>query len=275
MVEEFHTNGLIHRNINPSNFIVDLVARPKSFFVVDYKLARAYADKLTKAHTPYRENVKLRLNLRFGSLAAQRGCEQSRRDDVESLGYVLVYFMKGKLPWEVTKGKEDAESKVLRIKQETTLQTLCKDLPKEFYQYLYYSRAIKFEEKPEYGHLKQLFAGLLEKKELGKSFDYDWNGLVADVRNLVCTNLIFAGNENNYKTVREEEKKTTRRRRRSSADTATPKPISLVKNEIIDKVRTTVPERRSTPSKHLESSCNLQPKDILEDTALLGTSANK
>eukprot|EP00826_Nyctotherus_ovalis_P047971 TRINITY_DN5603_c0_g1_i3.p1 TRINITY_DN5603_c0_g1~~TRINITY_DN5603_c0_g1_i3.p1 ORF type:complete len:273 (+),score=39.85 TRINITY_DN5603_c0_g1_i3:876-1694(+) len=188
---------------------------------------------------------------------------------------MLVYFMKGKLPWEVTKGKEDAESKMLKIKQEIALQTLCKDLPKEFYQYLYYSRAIKFEDKPEYGHLKQLFASLLDKKDPGRSLDYDWNSLVADVRNLVCTNLIFNDNESNYKTVSEEEKKTVRRRRRSSAETAIPKTKSLAKNEIIDKVRTAIRERRSTPPKHLDSSCNLQPKDILEDIALLGTSGQQ
>jgi serine/threonine protein kinase len=103
--------------------------------LIDYAQTKLYKDKTTKEHIPFKENIKFSGNIWYSSLHAHQGYEQSRRDDLESLGYMLVYFMKGKLPWQSVKDKEEA--KVYKMKHETSLKDLTKDLPKEFFQYLH------------------------------------------------------------------------------------------------------------------------------------------
>ena len=103
--------------------------------------------------------------------------EQSRRDDLESVGYVLMYFLKGNLPWQglKIKSKEDRYKKILDKKKETTSEQLCKNFPDEFREYLEYSRNLEYTENPKYEKYRNKFYELVCNK-MGESFDfvYDW-----------------------------------------------------------------------------------------------------
>ena len=113
---------------------------------------------------------------RYASIHALDGYTQSRRDDLEAVGYVLLYFLRGKLPWQGlhVKNKEDRYHKIMEIKKETSPAKLCKNFPSGFEKYVSYTRKLEYEENPEYNYLKKLFNNIL--KEDGNSMDYyyDW-----------------------------------------------------------------------------------------------------
>jgi len=123
---------------------------------IDFGLSKRYKDPKTNQHIPYKENKQLTGTARYVSVNTHKGIEQSRRDDLESLGYVLIYLFKGTLPWQGLKAKTKLEkySKILEKKENTPLDILCKGIPVEFANYLSYCRKLKFDEKPDYNYLK-------------------------------------------------------------------------------------------------------------------------
>ena len=113
---------------------------------------------------------------RYASINALKGCEQSRRDDLEAIGYVLLYFLRGSLPWQglhVNKG-EDRYKKILQKKKGTSAEDLCKGFPNEFVEYINYTRNLEFEADPDYKFLRGLLTTVLEKQNSQFDFYYDW-----------------------------------------------------------------------------------------------------
>ncbi len=104
------------------------------------------------------------------------GIEQSRRDDLESIGFILVYFLKGTLPWQglQAKNKDDKYNKIKEKKVGTTVEGLTRGLPEELNLYLSYCRGLKFEEKPDYTYLRKLFKDLMARNGLEWDYQYDW-----------------------------------------------------------------------------------------------------
>lgn len=96
---------------------------------------------------------------RYASINAHLGNELSRRDDLEAIGYMLIYLLKGSLPWQGLGGKNKADKyNLIRDKKvSTTIENLCKGIPNEFVEYLKICRGMKFEETPNYELLKQIF----------------------------------------------------------------------------------------------------------------------
>jgi casein kinase 1 len=107
--------------------------------------------------------------------------EQSRRDDLESLGYVLMYFLRGTLPWQGLKAntKKQKYERILEKKISTSTEILCKAFPAEFRSYFEHVRSLRFDDRPDYDYLKRLFRELFFRK--GFSYDnlYDWELLSA------------------------------------------------------------------------------------------------
>ncbi|KAF1314944.1 Ck1/ck1/ck1-d protein kinase, partial [Globisporangium splendens] len=178
-LEYCHSKNFIHRDVKPDNFLIGLGKRAQICHVIDFGLAKKYRDPKTHQHIPYRENKNLTGTARYASINTHVGIEQSRRDDLESLGYVFMYFIRGSLPWQGLKAntKKQKYEKIMEKKMNTPIEVLCKGYPAEFRAYFEYCRALRFDDKPDYAYLKRLFKELFFRK--GFQFDamFDWTVL--------------------------------------------------------------------------------------------------
>ncbi|XP_057733656.1 casein kinase 1-like protein 2 isoform X1 [Arachis stenosperma] len=175
-VEFVHSKSFLHRDIKPDNFLMGLGRRANQVYIIDFGLAKKYRDTSTHQHIPYRENKNLTGTARYASMNTHLGIEQSRRDDLESLGYVLMYFLRGSLPWQGLKAgnKKQKYEKISEKKVSTSIESLCRGYPSEFASYFHYCRSLRFDDKPDYAYLKRLFRDLFIRE--GFQFDYvfDW-----------------------------------------------------------------------------------------------------
>ncbi|XP_009764702.1 casein kinase 1-like protein 2 [Nicotiana sylvestris] len=175
-IEFVHSKSFLHRDIKPDNFLMGLGRRANQVYVIDFGLAKKYRDTSTHQHIPYRENKNLTGTARYASMNTHLGIEQSRRDDLESLGYVLMYFLRGSLPWQGLKAgtKKQKYEKISEKKVSTSIEALCRGYPTEFASYFHYCRSLRFEDKPDYAYLKRIFRDLFIRE--GFQFDYvfDW-----------------------------------------------------------------------------------------------------
>ncbi|KAH1240151.1 Casein kinase 1-like protein 2 [Glycine soja] len=175
-VEFVHSKSFLHRDIKPDNFLMGLGRRANQVYIIDFGLAKKYRDTTTHQHIPYRENKNLTGTARYASMHTHLGIEQSRRDDLESLGYVLMYFLRGSLPWQGLKAgtKKQKYEKISEKKVSTSIESLCRGYPSEFASYFHYCRSLRFDDKPDYAYLKRLLRDLFIRE--GFQFDYvfDW-----------------------------------------------------------------------------------------------------
>ncbi|XP_057957143.1 casein kinase 1-like protein 3 isoform X2 [Malania oleifera] len=175
-IEYVHSKGFLHRDIKPENFLMGLSRKENQVNIIDFGLAKRYREPMTNCHIPYRENKNLTGTARYASCNTHLGIEQSRRDDLESLGYVLLYFMRGSLPWQGLKAatKKEKYDKICDKKLSIPIEVLCKSCPPEFASYLHYCHSLTFDQRPDYGFLKRLFRDLFIHE--GYQFDYtfDW-----------------------------------------------------------------------------------------------------
>ncbi|XP_072029350.1 casein kinase I-like isoform X4 [Amphiura filiformis] len=176
-VEYVHTKNFIHRDIKPDNFLMGLGKKGNLVYIIDFGLAKKYRDARTQQHIPYRENKNLTGTARYASINTHLGIEQSRRDDLESLGYMLMYYNLGSLPWQGLKAatKRQKYEKISEKKMSTPIEVLCKAFPSEFATYLSYTRALRFDEKPDYSFLRQLFRNLFHRQGFTYDYVFDWN----------------------------------------------------------------------------------------------------
>ncbi|KAG2585989.1 casein kinase 1-like protein 4 isoform X2 [Panicum virgatum] len=178
-IEFMHSKGYLHRDIKPDNFLMGLGRKANQVYIIDFGLAKRYRDSTTNRHIPYRENKNLTGTARYASCNTHLGIEQSRRDDLESLGYVLLYFLRGSLPWQGLKAatKTQKYDKICEKKISTPIEVLCKSCPVEFASYFHYCHSLTFDQRPDYAFVKRLFRDLFTRQ--GYEFDYvfDWTVL--------------------------------------------------------------------------------------------------
>ncbi|KAF2967649.1 hypothetical protein GQX73_g5914 [Xylaria multiplex] len=177
-VQTIHEKNLIYRDIKPDNF---LIGRPTTkaanvIHVVDFGMAKQYRDPKTKQHIPYRERKSLSGTARYMSINTHLGREQSRRDDLEALGHVFMYFLRGGLPWQGLKAATNKQKyeKIGEKKQTTAIKDLCEGFPDEFNKYLTYVRNLGFEDTPDYDYLRELFTQALKNTGEVEDGEYDW-----------------------------------------------------------------------------------------------------
>ncbi|RLV84009.1 Casein kinase I hhp1 [Meyerozyma sp. JA9] len=175
-IEYIHARCFIHRDIKPDNFLMGIGRRGSQVNVIDFGLAKKYRDPRTHLHIPYRENKNLTGTARYASVNTHLGIEQSRRDDLESLGYVLIYFCKGSLPWQGLKAatKRQKYDRIMEKKMTTPNDILTKGLPKEFLDYMNYIKTLRFEDKPDYPYLRKLFRDLFKRENYRYDYVFDW-----------------------------------------------------------------------------------------------------
>jgi len=178
LVQTFHENNFLHRDIKPENMVMGRGAEANQVHIIDFGLAKKYRDARTHEHIPYREGKSFIGTARYASLRVHDGIEQSRRDDLEAVGYLLVYFLKGKLPWQGLQGKTKQEKyqKIGEKKGSVSVERLCQQMPPEFLAYLRYCRSLSFEETPDYDFLRNLFGDLFVREQFLDDLPFDWSG---------------------------------------------------------------------------------------------------
>lgn len=177
-VDTLHSRHLIHRDIKPANFVIGVGDNAANVFCVDFGLSKRYRHPKNLHHIPHRDGRSLTGTPRYASINNHLGIEQSRRDDLESIGYVLIYFLKGTLPWQGLKAK-NAQKKyrlILEKKQQVSIAQLCQGCPSQFAEFLAYTRSLKFDAKPDIPYLRKLFRDLYHAQGCGsipKLWDWD------------------------------------------------------------------------------------------------------
>ena len=175
-IEYVHSKSFIHRDVKPDNFLMGLGKRANQVNIIDFGLAKKYRDPKSHQHIPYRENKNLTGTARYASINTHLGIEQSRRDDLEALGYVLMYFLRGSLPWQGLKAatKKQKYEKISEKKMSTPIEVLCKGFPPEFVTYFQLCRSLRFEDKPDYSYVRKLFRDLFIREGYQYDYVFDW-----------------------------------------------------------------------------------------------------
>jgi len=175
-LKHVHDNHYIHRDIKPENFLIGKDNTEKTIYLIDFGLAKRYRDEYTQIHIPLKENRNLTGTARYASCNAHNGLEQSRRDDMESVAYVILYFFRKKLPWQGLKCKDKNEkhAKIKELKMSITPEKLFEGIPKEFADYLTMVKKLGFEDEPAYKTYIQMFNKLFKAKEFEMDYIYDW-----------------------------------------------------------------------------------------------------
>lgn len=207
-VQYIHSKGFLHRDIKPNNFMLGKFSKSLEYindttvYIIDFGLSKEYIDFDNKTHLPFKDGRRFIGTPRYASIGTHLGYRQSRRDDLESIAYILIYFVIGELPWQGIKAKSKSEKKekILEMKLKTSFST-DKRIPKELICFLEYSKALKYEEKPDYKYIYKLLNMLLYASCLdGKEFDinkhiWEWN-----IKLLGCldSNLEYKGKYDSF-----------------------------------------------------------------------------
>ncbi|ODV79245.1 casein kinase I [Suhomyces tanzawaensis NRRL Y-17324] len=178
LVEEVHRHDLIYRDIKPDNFLIGRqgLTDENNVHLIDFGMAKQYRDPRTKQHIPYREKKSLSGTARYMSINTHLGREQLRRDDLEALGHVFFYFLRGQLPWQGLKAPTNKQKyeKIGDKKRTTPAVTLCEGLPRQFAEYLDSVRSLPFDAEPAYEEYRMLLLSVLDDLGQTADGDYDW-----------------------------------------------------------------------------------------------------
>ncbi|CAM8961612.1 unnamed protein product [Rhodiola kirilowii] len=163
ILEKIHSKGYLHGDVKPENFLLGPTGTPeeKRLFLVDLGLATRWRDSSSGLHVDYDQRPDVfRGTVRYASVHAHLGRTGSRRDDLESLAYTLIFLLRGRLPWQGFQG-ENKGFLVCKKKMATSPESLCSFCPPPFRQFVEYVVNLKFDEEPRYAKYISLFDGVV------------------------------------------------------------------------------------------------------------------
>ncbi len=221
IIQHVHERKLIHRDIKPDNYMMGRESLKDILYLIDFGLAKKYILN-NGQHIPYKSGKNITGTARYCSIYTHLGIEQSRRDDLESIGYVLIYFLRGNLPWQgiKTKCNDKHYEKIGFVKQSTSIEVLCSDFPNEFCNYFNYVKQLEFEEDPNYNMLIELFERTL-KKSCGTKY----------INNGICNgnrHNLFDWNSMGYKL--ESPRRNNKKKKESTVFSSPKRRSSIVNN---------------------------------------------
>ena len=145
--------------------------------VINFGLVKKFREATTHLHIPYGENRSFVGTARYTSINTHLGIEQACRDDLELLAYILLYFLRGALPWQDmrTNAKKQKRDNIMKQKMSIPIDDLCRGFLSEFGIFLSYARTLDFDDKPDYSYLRKLFRDLLFHQGFQYDYIFDWN----------------------------------------------------------------------------------------------------
>jgi len=178
-IENLHSKCFLHRDLKPENFVIGRNEHKNTIYLIDFGLSSMYCDPLTSIHIPMREGRDMVGTIRYASVNYHKGIEGSRRDDLESLFYIILYFLRGQLPWQGLKHRTRVKKsvRIAQIKEKLTIEELCRGLPPVFEEYIKYVRSLDFDETPDYQFCYSIIKRGMDNE--GYTFDgcFDWNSI--------------------------------------------------------------------------------------------------
>lgn len=181
-IKFYHDRNIIHRDIKPENFLVDFNIPHMNIYIIDFGLAKKYRKSSTKEHIPFKTDKPHVGTLRYMSTYTHEHYEQSRRDDMISIGYMLLYFLNGRLPWQgiIEKDKKKKYARIHQLKKAYTIDELTSNLHtktaadtfKKYFEYVY---SLKFEDEINYNFIIKLFLTCMDKHMFKYDYKWDWS----------------------------------------------------------------------------------------------------
>lgn len=173
-LQHIHSKNYIHRDIKPQNFLVGL-ENDEIIYIIDFGLAKKYKSDRGK-HINFTTCKKIIGTPRFCSINAMAGKMQSRRDDLESFMYLILYFFKGNLPWQGLKieSREKRFEIIAKMKKNINFKNICQGLPEEIYILCQYIKKLSFKENPKYFFMRTLFLDILQNYNLDYDNNFSW-----------------------------------------------------------------------------------------------------
>ncbi|KAG2029516.1 casein kinase I isoform delta [Suillus americanus] len=159
-LEYIHSRNYVHGDIKPQNILVGLGNLRHTAYIIDFGITKTYWNTKTSDHVPFCHGRSLSGTPAFASINNHLGVEPGRHDDLELLTYMLIYFLRGSLPWLTSDNEKLSSTTILERKAHATIAEICHDIPVKFVNILIYTRSLTFTEDPDYEHLRSILHSL-------------------------------------------------------------------------------------------------------------------
>jgi len=176
LIEQIHEKNIIHRDIKPENILIGKGENSNVVYIIDFGISKYFRD-MHGRHIIYRENKPFIGTTRYASISSHKGVELARKDDLESLGYMMLFLKNGGLPWQNLVINEKEKNKVVgKMKEKISNKELCKDFPAEMVAFFDYVKGMNFKDEPDYNYLRSLFIKIAQDNHFDLEDNvWDWS----------------------------------------------------------------------------------------------------